>query len=176
MRPRRLAVLGLALAAYVAYRYRRRRRFMRESAVARITGDELFAQLERGEAPVILDVRSVAALQLDPRQLPGALCVDLADLRSQAASLPRNRDIVVYCNCPNEASAAMAAVVRIGVVTTERFWRAGTLEAAMVVFAGIGLGAGLAWALFRIARVAELAELESALLGIARRIGAAFGP
>ena len=69
---------------------------------------------------MILDVRSVAALQLDPRQLPGALRVDLADLRSQAASLPRNRDIVVYCNCPNEASAAMAA----GVLAAAGFTRA----------------------------------------------------
>jgi putative peptidoglycan lipid II flippase len=73
------------------------------------------------------------------------------------------------------ASLAMAAVVRLGVVASERFWRAGTIEAAVVVFAGIALGAALAWTLFRLARVAELAELESALAGIARRIGAAFG-
>jgi putative peptidoglycan lipid II flippase len=73
------------------------------------------------------------------------------------------------------ASAVMAAVVRVGVVASERFWRAGTLEAGVVVFAGIALGAGLAWMLFRLARVAELAELEAAVTGIARRMGAAFG-
>jgi putative peptidoglycan lipid II flippase len=73
------------------------------------------------------------------------------------------------------ASAVMAAVVRTGVAVTESFWRAGTLQAGLVVAVGMALGAALTWGLFRAARVAELAELEGALLGMGRRARAAFG-
>ncbi len=54
------------------------------------------------------------------------------------------------------ASLAMAVVVRGGVIASERFWRAGVIEAGVVVGLGIALGAGLAWVLFRVARVREL--------------------
>jgi rhodanese-related sulfurtransferase len=30
-------------------------------------------------------------------------------MRGKATELPRDRDIILYCNCPNEASAARAA-------------------------------------------------------------------
>ena len=54
-------------------------------------------------------MRSAAAAQLDPRRLPGALRMDLKEIPGRAAELPAEREIVLYCNCPNEASAALAA-------------------------------------------------------------------
>jgi len=54
-------------------------------------------------------VRPAAAAQLDPRRLPGALRIDLKEIAGRAAELPADREIVLYCNCPNEASAALAA-------------------------------------------------------------------
>ena len=69
------------------------------------------------------------------------------------------------------ASAGMAAVVRGAVWATERFWQGNTLACALVVFGSIALGAGLTWAFFRVARVEELPELESALAGLGRKLG-----
>ncbi|MGA0608721.1 DedA family protein/thiosulfate sulfurtransferase GlpE [Caldimonas sp. KR1-144] len=104
-------VLVLLLAAFVGWRWWRRRRFLRQVAMSRISADELHALMERGEAPVILDVRAAGMSDLDPRRIPGALRVDFREVRRHAATLPRDRDIVLYCNCPNEASAASAAAV-----------------------------------------------------------------
>ncbi len=79
--------------------------------------DELRALLRDGADPVILDVRSLDGAALDPRRIPGAVPVDLRELDALAATLPRDREIVVYCACPTEASAARAAVTlaRLGV-------------------------------------------------------------
>jgi putative peptidoglycan lipid II flippase len=69
------------------------------------------------------------------------------------------------------ASAGMAAVIRGAVWATERFWQGNTLACALVVFGSIALGAALTWAFFRMARVEELPELESALAGLGRKLG-----
>jgi rhodanese-related sulfurtransferase len=46
---------------------------------------------------------------LEPRQIPGALHVPLHDVAQHVRELPRDRPIVAYCTCPNEASAAQVA-------------------------------------------------------------------
>jgi membrane protein DedA with SNARE-associated domain/rhodanese-related sulfurtransferase len=103
-------LLTLALiAAFVAWRYARRRRFRLDAALPRITQAELHALIDGGDAPLLIDVRSATAAQLDARHIPGAWQVDLDQVAARAALLPRDRDIVLYCNCPNEASAATAA-------------------------------------------------------------------
>jgi rhodanese-related sulfurtransferase len=61
-----------------------------------------------GAAPVIVDVRSQTARTLEPRQIPGALHVPLHAVDQNIKELPRDRDIILYCTCPNEVSAAEA--------------------------------------------------------------------
>jgi membrane protein DedA with SNARE-associated domain/rhodanese-related sulfurtransferase len=105
--------LVVALAAFVASRWWRRRRFLDEVAMRRITLDELQALMDEAPAadagPLLIDVRSGANARIDPRRLPGAVLVELSEIPRHAERLPRDRDIVLYCNCPNEASAARAA-------------------------------------------------------------------
>ena len=60
---------------------------------------------------MVLDVRSRAHRTLDGRSIPGALAVDLDDLDSTLAQIPRDREVVVYCACPNEASAVRVALL-----------------------------------------------------------------
>ncbi len=70
--------------------------------------------INRGDDPIILDVRSRTHRRIDGRTIPGARTLDLddrADLRRTLADVPRDRDVVVYCACPNEATAAKVAML-----------------------------------------------------------------
>ncbi|MED5622000.1 DedA family protein/thiosulfate sulfurtransferase GlpE [Ideonella sp. BN130291] len=102
-------VLVLALAAAVALRLWRRRRFARSVEIERISVDQLHRLMQQGDAPVVIDVRSAASAQADGRRIPGAITVELDAVPAIAGELPRDRDIVLYCSCPNEVSAARAA-------------------------------------------------------------------
>lgn len=99
----------LLLVVYVLGRWWRRARLLRSLRMARIEVAELADAVAAGRAPVVIDVRSVVARQLDERLIPGALLADPADLVAAVAALPFERELVVYCNCPNEVSAAHAA-------------------------------------------------------------------
>jgi membrane protein DedA with SNARE-associated domain/rhodanese-related sulfurtransferase len=103
------AVLVLAVAALIALRWWRRRSFLRELRIPRIGVDELHALIEEGGEPLVIDVRSDAGTQVDARRIPGAISVHLGDIDAKARELAPDREIVLYCNCPNEASAARAA-------------------------------------------------------------------
>lgn len=103
------AVLLALLASYIAYRWWERRRFYAALDMARITVEELRQQIEDGAAPVIVDVRSASAQTLELRRIPGALHVPVQDAARHLRELPRDREIILYCTCPNEASAAKVA-------------------------------------------------------------------
>ena len=102
-------VLLLLLAAYVAYRWWERRRFYAALNMARISVEELQRQIKAGAAPVIVDVRSTTAQTLELHRIPGALHVPVQDAARHLSELPRDREIILYCTCPNEASAAKVA-------------------------------------------------------------------
>jgi len=108
------AAVALAVAALLARRWWRRRRFQREVAIPRISVQELRTLMDSGRAPVVIDVRASGSTQADPRRIPGARAVELNAIGALAAELPRDREVVLYCNCPNEASAARAAVLLAG--------------------------------------------------------------
>ena len=103
------AVLLVLLAAYIAYRWWERRRFYAALDMARISVEELRRQIDSGVTPVIVDVRSATALTLGLQRIPGALHVPVQDAERHLSGLPRDREIILYCNCPNEASAAKVA-------------------------------------------------------------------
>jgi membrane protein DedA with SNARE-associated domain/rhodanese-related sulfurtransferase len=105
-----LAALIVALfIGYVAYKWWERRRFYSALRMARITVAELRELLDSGAAPLIVDVRSPGAAALAIQRIPGALHVPLDQVGKHVKDLPRDRDVILYCNCPNEASAAQAA-------------------------------------------------------------------
>ena len=106
-----LVALLLVIAALLALRYWRRRSFLHEVDMPRIDVDELRALIRDGREPIIVDVRSAANVDVDGRSIPGALRMNLHEVNDKARNLPRDREIVVYCNCPNEVSAARAARV-----------------------------------------------------------------
>jgi membrane protein DedA with SNARE-associated domain/rhodanese-related sulfurtransferase len=104
-------MVGGALAIYIAYKWWERMRFFKSLRMARIGVAELFELLQAGAEPIIVDVRSPTARALEPRWIPGALHVPLESIAKHVKDLPRDRDIVLYCSCPSEASAARVARV-----------------------------------------------------------------
>jgi rhodanese-related sulfurtransferase len=103
-------VVGLA-ALYIAYKYFQRHRLLRELRIARITVDELHQKLEAGENPMILDLRPLSELELDPSLIRGALHMTMEEVEHRQREIPRDRDIILYCSCPNEVTSARVALL-----------------------------------------------------------------
>lgn len=102
-------ILALLLAAFIAFKWWERQRLFRMLRVGRITAGELRRLMDEGREPVVVDVRSSTVRTADRRYIPGALQMDLSEVDRRAPALPRDRDVVFYCSCPNDASAAAAA-------------------------------------------------------------------
>ena len=105
-----LSLLIAISVLYIAYAYWRRQRLLHELRMARITVEELRQKLDAGENPVILDLRSTAELELDPSIISGAVHLDLHEFAKRHHEFPHDRDIIIYCSCPNEATSARVAL------------------------------------------------------------------
>lgn len=103
-------IVAAALAAYVAFRFVDRWRFLRSLRAARVGVKELHEMMARGETPVILDVRSQMHRALDGRSIPGAWQVDPEWLDETLLAIRRDQEVIVYCACPNEAAALKIAL------------------------------------------------------------------
>ena len=99
-------LVGAVLALYLLVRWWRRRAFIRQLRMDRITVDELRREIDQGRSPLILDVRPKAVRD---GMIPGAVSGEREDLERLATTCSHTQEIVVYCACPNEASAATAA-------------------------------------------------------------------
>lgn len=100
-----------ALALYIAYKYIHRQLLLRELRIARITPDELKRILDAGHEPVIVDLRQPLDRQANPFAIPGAKWMAVEDLEHRHHEIPRDRDVILYCACPNEVTAARMALL-----------------------------------------------------------------
>jgi membrane protein DedA with SNARE-associated domain/rhodanese-related sulfurtransferase len=105
------SAVAVLVVAYAGWRWWRRRSEALARDVPRISVADLALLVDRSEAPVIVDVRGAAMQRADERALPGAIPLDLATIERGEHGLPRDREVVLYCDCPNEASAARAAQI-----------------------------------------------------------------
>lgn len=104
-----LAVVGGLIAVFIAYKYIKRHRLLSELRMSRITPDELHQKIEAGENPVILDLRSKSELDECPPIL-GAVHMAVDEVGTRLQEIPRDRDVVLYCSCPNEVTSARVAL------------------------------------------------------------------
>ena len=111
------ALLVLVVVGIVVYRVARQRAFLRRIRTLRIEPAELKAMMDRGENLYIVDLRHPLDLLPDPRILPGAVRLLPNELIARNAEIPRDRDVVLYCTCPSEATSAKIALTmrRFGV-------------------------------------------------------------
>src|SRR6266404_308790 len=106
-----VALVAGLVALYVAYKFFQRHRLLRELRMARISVDELHQKLQAGEDPLILDLRSHSELEQNPSLIRGALHMTMDEVEHRQQEIPRDRDIVLYCSCPNEVSSARVALL-----------------------------------------------------------------
>ncbi|HKR32656.1 MAG TPA: rhodanese-like domain-containing protein [Terriglobales bacterium] len=60
---------------------------------------------------IILDLRPDSDLEVEPLLIRGARHIALDELPLRHGEIPRDRDVVLYCSCPNEESSARAALL-----------------------------------------------------------------
>jgi membrane protein DedA with SNARE-associated domain/rhodanese-related sulfurtransferase len=106
-----LAVIVALLLLYIAFKWRERRRFFESLRMARMSVDELYQLMNSGTAPLIVDVRSPSARQVEPKRIPGAIHVPHDQVSQHLNDFERDREVILYCTCPNEASAAQVAKI-----------------------------------------------------------------
>jgi membrane protein DedA with SNARE-associated domain len=91
-------VLALAaLAAYIAFKFYARQKFLRELRIGRITVDELKEKIDTGEQVTIVDLRHSLDFEADPETIPGALHFDSAALGNSMPPWPLEREVILYC-------------------------------------------------------------------------------
>ena len=90
-------LLAAAVAIYILWKYRQRRRFIRDLRVARITPEELYRKMAAGEDLVVVDLRGSAEFEAEPERVRGAIHMRPSDLKARHGEIPRDRDIVLYC-------------------------------------------------------------------------------
>jgi rhodanese-related sulfurtransferase len=106
-----VALLLAAFAGYILWKFYNRRKFLRKLKIARITPEELKEKLDAGEDVLIVDLRHSLEFEANPETIPGALHVDAAELEEAYEVIPRDREIVLFCACPNEVTAARLALL-----------------------------------------------------------------
>jgi membrane protein DedA with SNARE-associated domain/rhodanese-related sulfurtransferase len=103
-----LMVLLAAFALFLAHKWWQRQRFYRQLRMARISPQELLQLTQQNKPAVILDVRTELA-RAGGGIIPGALVWSDLDRTRASLDVPHDVAVVVYCACPNDASAALVA-------------------------------------------------------------------
>lgn len=97
-------LLALGLALFVARKWWQRQRFIKSLCMERVSVKELRQMMASDTPPVIVDVRP-PFVQAQGR-IPGAIALSLGEAVLGAIA---DGEIIVYCDCPNEVSAALVS-------------------------------------------------------------------
>lgn len=106
-----LVLLLAAFAGYILWKFYNRQKFLRKLKIARITPEELKQKIDAGEDIIVVDLRHSLDFDANPETIPGALHIDAAEFEEAYEVIPRDREIVLFCACPNEATAARLALL-----------------------------------------------------------------
>jgi membrane protein DedA with SNARE-associated domain/rhodanese-related sulfurtransferase len=103
-----LALVVAAFVGYVIMKWVQRQRFIRQLKMDRMTVDELRELFDAGTPTTVVDVRSPLS-QAATGRIPGAVTVNVTNMPLELLAVPLTNEVVVYCACPNEASAVKVA-------------------------------------------------------------------
>ena len=103
--------LMLVIAAFIVWvliKWYRRVMFARQLRMDRVSVDELQALMSDDKVNAIVDVRS-PMMQASTGRIPGSRTVDMARIAESFKGVPVDGEVIVYCACPNEATAVKVA-------------------------------------------------------------------
>lgn len=100
---------ALLLAVFVAWRYRERRIARQIEDIEHVEVAALREALAIGARLVVVDLRSAETRKIDDRTVPGAVGITFGELDDRLAELQAARELVVFCDCPNDETAIAAA-------------------------------------------------------------------
>ncbi len=124
-----ILLLGGSFAGYLAYKLIHRQWLLRELRIARISPDELKRLMDDGRKVVVVDLRGALDHEADPHTIPGALRMTAEELEHRHHEIPRDQDVILFCACPNEVTAArMALMLRKRGITKVRPLAGGIAE------------------------------------------------
>ncbi len=103
-------LLLLGILGFLGYRVYRKQTYMKKLRTDRIEPEALKGMLDAGEPVYIVDLRHPLELVPDPFTLPGAHHLSPDSLAARSGEIPLDRDIILYCTCPSEATAAKTAM------------------------------------------------------------------
>jgi membrane protein DedA with SNARE-associated domain/rhodanese-related sulfurtransferase len=101
-----LVVAGFAL--YILLKWYQRYVFTRQLRMDRVTVDELRNLIDEKKVQALVDVRS-ALTQAATGRIPGARAIDMKKIDEGFKDVPAEGEVIVYCACPNEATAVKVA-------------------------------------------------------------------
>lgn len=104
-----IALTAGCTALWLGRKFVQRKRFLRQIEVARITPAELGDMIDAGTDPFIVDLRH--DVEEEPDFIPGAVHLSFGDLEVEYRNIPLDRDVILACDCPNEAASAQAAML-----------------------------------------------------------------
>ncbi|WP_408380667.1 VTT domain-containing protein [Paraburkholderia caledonica] len=102
-------IAAILLIAYLGIRWRHRATLISRLSMARLDAVELDALLAKDPPPCIIDARHGVRRRTDPVQIPGAISLDNGASITEVVGADLSRKFVIYCDCPNEVSAALLA-------------------------------------------------------------------
>jgi rhodanese-related sulfurtransferase len=103
-----LWVIAGAFLLYIVAKWWQRELFIWQLRMDRVDVDELRALMDAERAAKVIDVRSPMSQALTGR-IPGAITVDPKNMRVDLLAIEPESEVIVYCACPNEYTAAKVA-------------------------------------------------------------------
>jgi rhodanese-related sulfurtransferase len=70
--------------------------------------EQLLEKIASGEKPIIVDLRPPDTRMQEPG-IPGALALSIDEVLSRQQELPQDRDVILYCACPDDAASVHVA-------------------------------------------------------------------
>jgi len=101
-----LVVAGFAL--WILVKWYRRYVFAKQLRMDRVTVDELRNLIDEKKVQALVDVRS-ALTQAATGRIPGARAIDMKKIDEGFKGVPVDGEVILYCACPNEATAVKVA-------------------------------------------------------------------
>lgn len=113
--------IGAGIAAYLVYKFVHRQLLLRELRISRITAEGLKQMMDNNHELLVVDLRGALDHEADPYTIRGALRMTTDELEQRHHEIPRHQDVILFCACPNEVTAArMALMLRSKGITRVR--------------------------------------------------------